>query len=129
VLLGELDLSSHRLRLVSAGHFPPVLVTGNGAVLLDCPVAPPVGVAGPPATAAELTLPSAGTLLAFTDGAVERRGEVVDDGVERLRAAAESRLAAAGGPRLAESLDSLLAAITTADGKDDTVLLGIRWTS
>jgi serine phosphatase RsbU (regulator of sigma subunit) len=127
VLLGEIDLSSRRLRLVSAGHFPPVLVACDGARLLDCPAAPPVGVTAPPAIATEVTLPPAGTLVAFTDGAVERRGEVVDDGVERLRAAAEDRLTAADQPPLAETLDSLLSAITVADGKDDTVLLGMRW--
>lgn len=130
VLLGEIDLTSHRLRLVSAGHFPPVLVTADGARLLDCPIAPPVGVTAPPAPpAAEVALPPAGVLLAFTDGAVERRGEVVDAGVERLRAAAEHRLTAADQPPLEKSLDGLLTAITIADGKDDTVLLGMRWTS
>jgi serine phosphatase RsbU (regulator of sigma subunit) len=88
-----------------------------------------VGVSAPPAIAMETTLPAAGTLIAFTDGAVERRGEVVDTGVERLRAAAERALTATELAPLEETLDSLLATITLADGKDDTVLLGMRWTS
>ncbi|WP_324277893.1 SpoIIE family protein phosphatase [Blastococcus brunescens] len=44
VLLGELDASAGRLRLVSAGHFAPVLLTADGATLLECPTAPPVGL-------------------------------------------------------------------------------------
>jgi serine phosphatase RsbU (regulator of sigma subunit) len=129
VLLGELDLPRRRMRLVSAGHFPPILTDAGQARLLDCPPAPPVGVPAPPATAVEVALPRAGTLLAYTDGAVERRGEVIDVGVERLRTAAEHQLTAADPRPLDESLDAVLATVTVADGKDDTVLLGMRWTS
>jgi serine phosphatase RsbU (regulator of sigma subunit) len=127
VLIGELDLSSRRLWLVSAGHFPPVFIDARGARLLDCPTTPPVGVTAPgDPRAVEVGLPRTGTLLAFTDGAVERRGEVVDTGITRLRAAA-APLAADPRP-LAESLDGLLAAVTAHGGKDDTVLLGMRRT-
>jgi hypothetical protein len=63
------------------------------------------------------------TLLAFTDGAMERRGESIDDGLERLRSAA----ADAGDRPLEGMLDDVLVALASEENKDDTVLLGMRW--
>ena len=56
---------------------------------------------GPRRRVAELRVSGPATLLAFTDGAVERRGEVIDTGLERLRstAAAAGGAAAARRPR------------------------------
>jgi serine phosphatase RsbU (regulator of sigma subunit) len=76
-----------------------------------------------PQPAAEVPLPATGTLLAFTDGLVERRGEVIDTGLERLRTAT----AGLDGQPLPQALDDLMRALTTDGGKDDTVLLGMRW--
>jgi serine phosphatase RsbU (regulator of sigma subunit) len=126
VLLGELDPATGMVQLVSAGHFPPLLVRGDRAELLECPVAPPVGVPTTAAPAvAELRVSGPATLLAFTDGAVERRGEDIDTGLERLRSAA----ADAGGQLLPVVLDRLMDATTSQGGRDDTVILGLRWTT
>ena len=65
------------------------------------------------------------TLLAFTDGAVERRGEVLDVGLERLRSTA----AAAGMQPLPTVLDRLMQMPDVHGGRDDTVILGLRWTT
>ena len=106
VLLGELDPAAGLIRVVSAGHFGPLLISGGRAEFLDCRVAPPVGVpaAGPPVVA-EVRVSGPATLLAFTDGAVERRGEVIDTGLERLRstAVAADGAAAADGPGPADA--------------------------
>jgi serine phosphatase RsbU (regulator of sigma subunit) len=127
VLLGDLDTTTGRLRAVCAGHFPPVLLTDGSARSLEVPVTPPVGVADPaPPPAAEFAVPATGTLLAFTDGLVERRGEVIDTGLDRLRAAGA---AAVDGQPLPEALDALMGALAADGGRDDTVLLGMRWTS
>jgi serine phosphatase RsbU (regulator of sigma subunit) len=127
VLIGELDVPAGRLRLVSAGHFPPLLLDGGTVTALECPIAPPVGVATTaPGCAAVVRVPASGTLLAFTDGAVERRGETIDTGLDRLSAAV---LRVEQRP-LDAMLDRLLATLTTEiGGKDDTVLLGLRWTT
>jgi serine phosphatase RsbU (regulator of sigma subunit) len=127
VLIGELDVPAGRLRLVSAGHFPPLLLDGGTVTALECPIAPPVGVATTaPGCAAVVRVPASGTLLAFTDGAVERRGETIDTGLDRLSAAV---LRVDQRP-LDAMLDRLLATLTTEiGGKDDTVLLGLRWTT
>jgi serine phosphatase RsbU (regulator of sigma subunit) len=125
VLLGELDSCAGRLRLVSAGHFGPLLLADGRGELLDCPLAAPVGVGGPIPAATTVALPRAGTLLAFTDGAVERRGEVIDTGLDRLRSTA---LEADSQP-LPSLVDTLLDTLTSQGQKDDTVILGLRWTS
>ena len=71
----------------------------------------------------EVRLPASGTLLAFTDGLVERRNEVIDTGLERLRLAA-----AADGQPIEEYVDSVMQALTADGAKDDTVLMAMRWT-
>lgn len=127
LLLGELDLEAGSLRLVSAGHFGPLLLHDGQAELLDWPASPPVGVPDPHRPQV-FTVPvrGAATLLAFTDGAVERRGEVLDVGLQRLRSAA----AALAERPLEGMLDDLLAGLTAeTSNTDDTVLLGMRWTS
>jgi serine phosphatase RsbU (regulator of sigma subunit) len=67
-------------------------------------------------------MPAAGTLLAFTDGVVERRGESIDTGLQRLRDEA-------AGPRqsLEELLDHLVASLVPDGADDDIVMLAIRW--
>jgi serine phosphatase RsbU (regulator of sigma subunit) len=77
------------LTIATAGHPPPVVVDPDGsASFVAVPVAPPVGTgrgAGAPAT----TVPFApGSVIAlYTDGLIERRGESIDIGLERLRRA------------------------------------------
>jgi hypothetical protein len=83
-------------------------------------------VAAPaPPTVTEVRVCGPATLLAFTDGAVERRGEVIDTGLERLRSTA----AAADAQPLPTVLDRLMQIPTVNGGRDDTVILGLRWTS
>jgi Stage II sporulation protein E (SpoIIE) len=126
VLLGELDAGTGRLRLVSAGHFPPLLVTPDGVAQVDVPTGPPVGVdvACPPQVVS-VDVPARATLLAFTDGLVERKGEVIDAGLDRLRSAA----AQLDGRPLEDQLDDLMTRLAVAGRRDDTVLVGLRWTS
>ena len=76
-----------RLRWSNAGHLPPVLVVpGTGARLLDTPPdlllgLQPEALRHDHATA----LPPGSTLVLCTDGLVERRGEDLHVGLERLR--------------------------------------------
>jgi serine phosphatase RsbU (regulator of sigma subunit) len=126
VVIGELDVTAGRLRLVCAGHFPPVLVAEGRAEQVECPVAPPIGVdgLGAPPAAVTIDVPANATLLAFTDGLVERRREVIDIGLQRLTAAA----AATHGAPLEQQLDDVMHRLADDGGRDDTVLVGLRWT-
>jgi serine phosphatase RsbU (regulator of sigma subunit) len=123
VLCGQIDGPNHQLRLASAGHPPPLLITEDDRRFLVCPVGPPIGVVpGQIYDAAPLPMPDHGTLLAFTDGLVERRGENLDRGLERAREAVE-------GPE--RKLDQLLGDVAdklgAAHADDDTAMLGLRW--
>ena len=92
----ELDLASGELELLSAGHVPPVLITPEGkASLLEQPRGVPVGVSARQRyETRQYPFPAGSTLLLYTDGLIERRGESLDAGFERLIAAA--RVAADG---------------------------------
>ena len=82
-----LDPYTGDLRYTSAGHLPPILmdVLSGSVTALDKAGSPPLGWADPKTIdEAHLALPSQMTLLAFTDGLVERRGVGIDEGMTRL---------------------------------------------
>ncbi len=116
MLAAELDRGSGELRLWSAGHLPPVLLSPTGGRLLDVIPGPPLGYAdrAPLAPTSVVLEPGAGLLL-FTDGLVERRGEVLDRGLARTVAECQSVRT------LDELLDRLLASLP--DGHDDDVAM------
>lgn len=81
-----LDTRTGELRWTRAGH-PPVLVFDGGgdARYLDAAAGTVLGVPGrPPYPEAVTTLGPGCSLLLYTDGLVERRGEPVDLGLGRL---------------------------------------------
>ena len=75
--------------LASAGHLPPVLARPDGSVeVLAMEPAPLMGVVGEPEPAtATVEMPVGSSLLLYTDGLVERRGESLDTGLARLEGA------------------------------------------
>ena len=125
VLCCRIEVASRRITLASAGHPAPLLIDADGARYCEVEAGVPVGVqrSGSPYVASTVSVGAGATLLAFTDGLVERRGEVLDSGLERLRQAATVDR---GLP-----LDSLvggLASDLTVDGHhDDTAIVAIRW--
>ena len=77
------------LRWSNAGHLPPVVLAPDGTSrLLEAEVDLMLGV-DPAASRTEHTveLPVGHTLLLFTDGLIERRGEDLDNGLRALQAA------------------------------------------
>jgi PAS domain S-box-containing protein len=110
-----------------AGHPPPLLVTPDGtARLLDGHPGSGVvlGVPGrAPYTEASAEIPPGATLLLYTDGLVERRGEPLDDGLRRVRDVA-ARHAAADPLRLTGRL--LTEALADADQPDDVAVIAAR---
>lgn len=85
VFCAVIDLSTSTVTYSSAGHPPPVLVDRTGGQILDraqsVPLAATETVWSRPDAEARL-LPGA-TLLLYTDGLVERRGESLDIGIGR----------------------------------------------
>jgi anti-sigma regulatory factor (Ser/Thr protein kinase)/putative methionine-R-sulfoxide reductase with GAF domain len=86
----ELDLEQEELDILTAGHLPPLLLTPDGEpCLLEQPPALPIGIrSGETYEACRYDFPSGSTLLLYTDGLVERRGEAIDEGLARLQNAA-----------------------------------------
>jgi len=110
----------------SAGHLPYVVARRDRAQLLDVKVGSPIGaVEKPRYLPFRTTLESADLLLFFTDGLVERRDELIDDGLARLLAA----VAVTNRERrtLAETCEQLCVQLRP-DGPttDDLCLLALR---
>lgn len=124
VLCAVIDVSEREVTVTSAGHLPPLIVSTQGSSFVETPPGLPVGIDRDPSyTSVAVTAPPGATLLAFTDGLVERRGESIEVGLERLRA----QVGSADAP-LAELLTRLLDQLH-GDASDDTALAGIQWLS
>ena len=121
----ELDIENGVLDAVSAGHLPSLLVGADGrASFLEQLQGLPLGVV--PAgeyVRQRYEFPTGSTLLLYTDGLVERRGESIDVGLERLRRAAEDSVVADD----ASFADRVYRALITDPGlEDDVALLAIE---
>jgi serine phosphatase RsbU (regulator of sigma subunit) len=124
VLVGVGDPATRTLSVASAGHPPPLLVTEQGNAFADVAAGPPLGVGVVRYPATTIAMPAGSTLVAFTDGLVERRGEDIDAGFARLSAAAslpEEPLEAWLGALLPTQLGDEATA-------DDVAVLALRWT-
>jgi PAS domain S-box-containing protein len=83
-LYGILDPRERTWTYASAGHVPVVLRSpGGDARLLDERPDPPLGVASAFRTH-RVPVDEGATLLLYTDGLIERRGELLTDGCTRL---------------------------------------------
>jgi serine phosphatase RsbU (regulator of sigma subunit)/anti-sigma regulatory factor (Ser/Thr protein kinase) len=86
-----LDPQEGRLEIAGAGHPPPLVIDGRGSCsYVGVPGSVPLGaVRYATYEAVETRLEPGSTLVLYTDGCVERPGESLDVGLERLRKAAE----------------------------------------
>jgi len=117
-----IDPATRRYRYALAGH-PPILLldrmTGE-VTRLGTAAAPPLGYATPETIREEEgRLSERATLIAYTDGLVERRGSSIDEGIGLV-----SSVLAGAGDATAEALaDSVLGAATAGVGADDDAAL------
>jgi serine phosphatase RsbU (regulator of sigma subunit) len=86
VLYAVIDPGLDRMDICLAGHFPPVIAyPGQPAELASVPVGLIIGIADPaPRPVTSLPIPPGALLCFYTDGLIERRGELIDDGLARL---------------------------------------------
>ncbi len=125
VLCALIDVDAHTLTVASAGHIPPLMLHGDNAQFVDFEVNVPIGVArNSQYRETTVSVPPNATLVAFTDGLVERRGEAIDAGLERLRDAAVGQQLA-----LRDLLAKLAHDLPSQDHHDDTAIVGIQWQS
>lgn len=122
-----------RLRWTNAGHLPPLLVSPDGLVR-ELPSGAPELILGITSAAdrtdTEVTVPRGSTVLLYTDGLVERRGEHLQEGVDRLaelvaEVVPEAQERAAPGAVLdaAYLADTVLARGTAGEEPEDDIAL------
>jgi serine phosphatase RsbU (regulator of sigma subunit) len=118
-----LDPASGKVRMSSAGHFPPVVAApGERGALAEIAVDAPIGVADSPCRrVTELILTPGSVLCFFTDGLVERRHLPLDDRIARLCDAVSAK------PPESVCISVMGALVGREQPGDDIALLVLRW--
>jgi serine phosphatase RsbU (regulator of sigma subunit)/PAS domain-containing protein len=128
VVCGLYNPDTSVLRWARAGHLPPVLVRGRTACELPLPGGVLLGM-DPDATYEEATqsLEPGDTLLLFTDGLIEQRGESIVDVLREFVATVAPVPAGQEGsqPTAAAQADRILAT-AVSDTDDDACLVAVR---
>ncbi|GGT06979.1 hypothetical protein GCM10010271_06720 [Streptomyces kurssanovii] len=111
------------LHYSNAGHPPPLLVTHDGDThFLEEGHGPLLGALPDlPRDSGRCALPPGSTLVLYTDGLIERRGEPVHRGMTRLR----QQAAAVARTPLEEFCDELLTGLASQT-TDDVAVLATR---
>ena len=121
-----LDPYTQELTYASAGHPPSLLVDGSAASVsrLGHALAPPLGyVQAAAIREATVELPAGATLVAYTDGLVERRGWSIDTGIDLLASVVGSSATLAAAPLADRIFDEVAPHIGSGD---DIALLIVR---
>jgi serine phosphatase RsbU (regulator of sigma subunit) len=127
----DIDPATRRCVLASAGHLPPLLIGPGSAARFAHSEAlgAPLGLLSQAGQTSEIGfhLAPGMTLLLYTDGLVERRGEDLDQGLARLAEVAARELGGAAD----EELDSACARIARicapeSSSVDDVAILAFR---
>jgi serine phosphatase RsbU (regulator of sigma subunit) len=123
VMCALLDVEAAQMRIASAGHLPPLLMTEQGSEYVAQQTGPAIGVSSAASYAETVVAtPPGATLIAYTDGLVERRGEILDVGLQRLR---DKATGLALG--LDELIDMIAHDMSSESHHDDTAIVGVRW--
>jgi len=111
--------STGELSIVNCGHMPPLLVDGAGAKYVG-EGGLMLGLSRHDPHVETAFLPAGGTVLLFTDGLVEDRRVLLDDNLEKLRAAA----AAAAGAEVEAFANQVMTLFGPSE--DDVALIAVR---
>jgi serine phosphatase RsbU (regulator of sigma subunit)/CheY-like chemotaxis protein len=115
------DSSTGQLTIVNCGHMPPLLADRAGAQYV-AEGGIMLGLARHEPHVETADLPVGGTLLLFTDGLVEDRHVLLDDNLEKLRAAA----AEAADADVEAFANHMMALFGTSE--DDVAMIAVRRT-
>lgn len=120
-----LDPDTGELVYSSAGHPPPILIHADGRTqLLDDGHSISLGIRPEwPRRQGRVTIPGRSTLLMYTDGLVERRGQSLDDGIFQIADLVRSDTFST----LDELADHIMVGLAPPNGyRDDVALLVYR---
>jgi serine phosphatase RsbU (regulator of sigma subunit) len=121
-LLARIDPAQGVVALASAGHLPPVVFSEDGVgELVSVPVGPPLGTGLGGYDLSTRRLAAGETLLMFTDGLVERRGEDIEHSLARL-----TGLHPSPGATIHVLLDEVLDRLDARHAEDDVAALAVR---
>jgi two-component system, chemotaxis family, sensor kinase Cph1 len=118
VIVARVDLDSGQVEAASAGHLIPYLTSAAAAVQAPITLSPPIGLKRVTYTASTFTIDPGQGLVMYSDGLVERFGESIDDGIERL--------AANLGGAVDASASSIRTAMEWGDAHDDVTIVTLR---
>jgi PAS domain S-box-containing protein len=117
------DPAQDLLEVINAGHPAPILRLADGELRdIENQESLILGAGGGTRDVVRCAFAPGDTVLMFTDGLVERRGESLTEGQDRVHAAA-AHLAA---PDLAAGLHELVEAVRDATRDDDIAALALR---
>jgi GAF domain-containing protein/anti-sigma regulatory factor (Ser/Thr protein kinase) len=127
VVVGTINPLSGSVTLANAGHPAPLIVRADGAADFSSTessllIAAGLGGSGRPAE--ELTLQRGDSLVMYSDGLIERRGELITVGMQRLADTATS-VASGGWPEKPASV--LATRLSDDDRADDVVVLALHY--
>jgi PAS domain S-box-containing protein len=117
--LGAFDPESRTLSVANAGHLPAVLYRGGRCEFVAEHTRPPLGSGENGAAEVQVHLEPGDVIVAFTDGLVERRGEPLGIGLDRL-----CKVLAEVGD--GEDVGLALVARLAADSEDDVCVMTLR---
>jgi hypothetical protein len=116
-----------RLRWSNAGHPPPMVLQPDGTVTFLSEVEADLLLGIDPSTArgeSEITMDRGSTVLLYTDGLVERRGQSLDDGLAKLRSTVRALASQPLG--FDELCDRVLEQMLPPRPEDDVALVAVR---
>lgn len=108
VIALRVDLGSGLVEAACAGHLIPYLTNADSvskAVPAPVQLSPPIGIRGVTYAPSGFTVEPGHGLVMYSDGLVERRGEVIDEGLDRL-AETLGRAGDAPASRIWKAMDS-----------------------
>ena len=127
-VVGTITPSTGRVVLSNAGHPPPLVVRADGSATF-CPMQRTLliaaGLSGAPRPRDEVVLDRGDSLIMYSDGLIERRGEVITHGMERLANTA-TVIARAGWPH--HPAVTFASMLSVEERTDDIVVLCLNYT-
>ncbi|WP_374157511.1 SpoIIE family protein phosphatase [Mycobacterium sp. G7A2] len=114
VIVARVDLDTGDVEAASAGHLMPYLTSSGQAWQASIRLSPPIGARGATYRLSTFGIEHGHGLVMFSDGLVERRGEAIDDGIDRL-----ARVLG----RVGETPAALIWDSTRTDDSDDDITI------
>ena len=118
-----LDPARNELVAANAGHPPPVILRADGRPeQLPLANGAPLGIASGERESVTIEFHAGDTVMAFTDGLIERREEDIDKGQQRLL----DNVPTFGRSSLADALPLIIEAVRDHTREDDVAALAVR---